>query len=147
MRCAADSAQNAWKDAVRNISDETAAYLTPAELDGIWNKVMSSACYRDVTGEHKTWADLLAAVSHRNAPEIVRFGTELLGSHPSDSEDDLAYLTTVIAAAQVRMGAIAQARSLLQAQWPRLNHPGQFDLALRDLAALTRSVPPPKRPH
>ena len=145
--CAANSAQSAWKDAVRNISDETAAYLTPAELDGIWNKVMSSACYRDVAGEHKTWADLLAAVSHRNAPEIVRFGTELLGSHPSDSEDDLAYLTTVIAAAQVRMGAIAQARSLLQAQWPRLNHPGQFDLALRDLAALTRSVPPPKRPR
>ena len=48
--CAADSAQNTWKNAVRNISDETAAYLTSAELDGIWNKVMSSACYRDVRG-------------------------------------------------------------------------------------------------
>ncbi len=144
--CAAEATQTAWKSAVRNISDETAAYLTSAELDGIWNKVMSSACYRDVTGEHKMWADLLAAVSHRDAPQIVKFGTELLGAHRPDSQDDLAYLTTVTAAAQVGMGEIAQARSLLQAQWPRLNHPGQFDLALRDLVALTRSVPPPKRP-
>jgi spermidine synthase len=143
--CAAASTRTAWKSAVRNISDETAAYLTSAELDGIWNKVMSSACYRDVTGEHKTWADLLAAVSHRDAPQIVKFGTELLGAHPSNSQDDLAYLTTVTAAAHVRMGEIAQARSLLHAQWPRLNHPGQFDLALRDLVALTRSVPPPER--
>jgi hypothetical protein len=38
------------------------------------------------------------------------------------------------------MGEIAQARSLLQAQWPRFNHAGQFDLALRELLALTRSA-------
>ena len=73
--CAAGPAQNTWKNAVRNISDETAAYLTAAELDGIWNKVMSSACYRDVTGEHKTWADLLAAdlASRRPADRQVRY--------------------------------------------------------------------------
>jgi hypothetical protein len=45
------------------------------------------------------WADLLAAISHRNAPEIVKLGTELLGSHTSHSEDDLAYLKTVTVAA------------------------------------------------
>jgi hypothetical protein len=139
-RCAAKEGLDAWKTAVRNISDDTAAFLNPLELEEIWNKVMSSPCYRDVTGEHKTWADLLAAISHRNAPEIVKLGTELLGSHTSHSEDDLAYLTTVTVAAQVRMGDLAQARSLLQAQWHRFNHAGQFDLALRDLAALTRSA-------
>jgi hypothetical protein len=37
------------------------------------------------------------------------------------------------------MGQIAQARELLQAQWGRYNHAGQFDLALGDLLALTRS--------
>jgi len=93
-----------------------------------------------VTGEHKTWADLLAAISQRNAPEIVKLGTELLGPHPSNAEDELAYLTTVTAAAYVRMGEIAQARNLLQAQWRRFNHAGQFDLALRDLLALTQSA-------
>ena len=124
-RCAAKEGQNEWQNAVRNISDDTAAYLNPAELEEIWNKVMSSPCYREVTGEHKAWADLLAAIAQRNAPEIVKLGTELLGSHSSNSENDLAYLTTVTAAAYVRMGEIAQARSLLQAQWRRFNHAGQ----------------------
>jgi spermidine synthase len=137
-RCAAQAAQNAWQDAVRNISDETAAYLNPVELAEIWNKIISSPCYHEVMGAHKAWVDLLAAIAYRNAPEIVRLGTELLGSDSSDSESELAYLTTVTAAAHVRMGQIAQARSLLQAQWHRFNHAGQFDLALRDLLALTR---------
>jgi len=101
--------------------------------------VMASPCYRDVPGEHKTWADLLAAIAQRNAPLIVKFGTELLGPDQSASEEELAYLATVTAAAHVRMGEMAQARSLLQAQWGRFNHAGQFDLALRDLQALTQA--------
>jgi spermidine synthase len=137
-KCGASEAQNAWQDAVRNIGDNTAAYLKSAELDEIWNKVLSSPCYRGVTGEDKVWADLLAAIAHRNAPEIVKLGTELLGLYPSRSQNDLAYLTTVTGAAYFRMGEIAQARSLLQAQSRQLNHGGQFDFALRELQALTR---------
>ena len=138
-RCATKEAQNDWKNAVRNISDDTAAYLNPTELEEFWTKVMASPCYRDVPGGHKTWADLLAAIAQRNAPQIVKFGTELLGPDRSNSEEELAYLTTVTAAAYVRMGEIAQARSLLQAQWRRFNHAGQFNLALRDLQALTQA--------
>jgi len=82
---------------------------------------------------------LLAAIAQRNAPLIVKFGTQLLAPDHSASEEELAYLTTVTAAAHVRMGAMAQARSLLQAQWGRFNHAGQFDLALRDLQALTQA--------
>jgi hypothetical protein len=80
---------------------------------------------------------LLAAISRRRAQEIVTLGTQLLAADSSNSADEFAYLTTVTAAAHVRMGEIAQARSLLQAQLPRFNHAGQFNLALRQLAALT----------
>ena len=144
-RCAADAPQDPWAIAVRSISDATAAYLNPAELEEIWIQVVSSPCYRDATGERRTWADLLAAISRRNAPQIVQLGSELLGSQPSASAPtasagDLAYLTTVTAAAYIRMGEIAQARSLLQAQWRRIDHAGQFDLALRELLALTQSA-------
>jgi predicted membrane-bound spermidine synthase len=139
-RCAAVRAQNEWQNAVRKISDDTAAYLNPAELEAIWNKIRSSPCYREVTAEHRAWAELLAAIAQRNAPEIVKLGTELLGPDRSNSESDLAYLTTVSAAALIRAGEIAQARSLLQTQWPRFDHAGQFDLALRELLALTRSA-------
>jgi spermidine synthase len=139
-RCVENAEQIAWRRALRSISDATAAFLTPAELGEIWNKVMSSACYHDVTGEQRTWADLLAAISYRNAPDIVKFGTALIGSDSSSSEEDLAYLTTVTAAAYVRMGEIAQARSLLRTQWGRFKHAGQFEFALRDLSAVTRSA-------
>ena len=139
-RCAEKEGQNAWKSAVRNISDDTAAFLNPAELEEFWKKVMASPCYRDVAGAHRAWADLLAAISQRNAPDIVKFGTELLDPQTSNSEDELAYLTTVTAAAYVRMGEIAQGRTLLQAQLRRFNRAGQFDLALRDLMALTRAA-------
>jgi hypothetical protein len=138
--CAAKTAQSAWVDALRNISDYTSAYLNPAELEELWNKVMAGRCYRAMADEHKTWADLLAAVARRNAPQIVKFGTELLASHSSNADGDLAYLTTITAAAQIRMGEVAQARSLLQAQWRRFKHAGQFDLALRELLALTQSA-------
>jgi spermidine synthase len=135
-RCADKAAQIAWQNAERSISDDTAAYLNPTELEGIWKKVISSPCYREVTAEQRSWTDLLAAIAQRNAPEIVRLGAQLLGPDSSNSDNDLAFLTTVTAAAYVRMGETAQARSLLQAQWPRFNHTGQFDLALRELLAI-----------
>src|SRR6202043_2398483 len=47
-RCAAKEGQNEWQNAVRNISDYTAVYLNARELEGIWNKAISSPCYRDV---------------------------------------------------------------------------------------------------
>jgi spermidine synthase len=141
-RCAAQDAQDAWTIAVRNISDYTVAYLTAGELAEIWNKILSSPCYLKVAEEQRSWADLLAAIARRNPPEIAKFGTVLLGSS-GNSPDDLAYLTTVIAAANVRMGKIGEARNILRAQWGRLNHAGQFGFALRELAALTLAAGAP----
>jgi predicted membrane-bound spermidine synthase len=139
-RCAATPGQSEWQDAVRSIGDATTAYLSPAELQDIWNRVVSSPCYREATGEYKVWVDLLAAIANRNSPQIVKLGTELLGSQSFKNQDDVAYLTTVTAAASVHMGDMAQARSLLKAQWHRIDHAGRFEFALRDLLALTRSA-------
>jgi spermidine synthase len=136
-RCAGEAGQNAWQNAVRSISDETTPYLNSAEIGEIWQKIVSNPCYREATGEHKSWTDLSAAIAQRNAPQIVKVGTELLGSPLPKSADDVAYLTTVSVAAYVHLGDIAHARSLLQAQWPRIDHTGRFEFALRDLRALT----------
>ncbi len=140
--CADTGAQNAWTMAVRNISDRTAAYLSPAELEVIWNRITSSPCYRSVAAGQKTWVDLLAAISRRDAPDIVKFGTNLLGQQAPNSGADRAYLTTVTAAAYIQMGQITQARSLLEEQWSKLDHRGPDDLPLVDLRALTQSSSP-----
>jgi hypothetical protein len=138
QRCADKDGQKTWSDAIRNISDDTASYLNALELQPLWNKVRASACYRAASGEDRVWADLLAAISQRDAPQIVKFGGELIGPQTPDAENQLAYLTTVTAAAYLRLGEVAGARGLLQAQVGRIRHPGQFDLALRDLLAQTR---------
>jgi spermidine synthase len=140
--CADARAQDVWKIAVRNISDFTAAYLRPSELEPIWNKITSTQCYRGATGQQKIWVDLLAAISRRDAPEVVKWGTVLLEPDVSNSEGDLAYLTTVTAAAYIRMGQPERAHSLLQQQLNRFNHAGQYDFPLLSLLLLTQSPNP-----
>ena len=135
--CADPPAQAAWADAVRNLSDQTAAYLNPGELAPLWASISSSPCYREVGADEDAWVDLFAAIAQRNAPEIVRLGAGLLASGAPHSDAQAAYLTTVTAAAYVDLGRPEQARTFLQAQWPRFNHAGPFDFALRDLRAMT----------
>jgi predicted membrane-bound spermidine synthase len=135
--CAAPSAQAAWADAVRNLSDQTAAYLTPLELEPLWASISSSPCYHAVGTDQDAWVDLFAAIAQRNAPDIVRLATGLLASGAVHSDSQVAYLTTVTAAAYVDLGREAQAHAFLQEQWPRFNHAGLFEFALLDLRALT----------
>jgi len=136
--CAAPPAQAAWADAVRNLSDQTAAFLNPGELEPLWAAVLSSPCYREAGADQDAWVDLFAAIAQRNAPAIVRLGTNLLAPGTTRSDSEMAYLTTVTAAAYVDQGRDAQAHALLQAQWARFDHAGPFEFALRDLRALTQ---------
>lgn len=137
--CAAGPGRSAWQDAVRHISDDTATYLNPAELESVWSQVESSPCYRDATGADKAWVDLWAAIARRDSPAIVGLGTSLLAPPSTDSDSERAYLTTVTAAADVSMGEDARAQTLLRSQWSRFDHSGQFAFALRALQALTLS--------
>jgi spermidine synthase len=136
--CGGKETQDAWKMAVRNISDLTATYLTPAELEAIWNKVTSSPCYRSGAADQKTWVDLLVAISRRDAPGIAKFGTDLLGGQTPNSGPDLAYLTTVVAAAYIQMGQNAAAHRLLEDQWYKFDHSGMYRISLLSLLALSK---------
>ena len=135
--CVEPPARAAWADAVRNLSDQTAAYLNPAELEPLWTSILSSPCYRELGLGQVAWVNLFAAIAQRNAPDIIRLGTGLLASSTAHSDDEAAYLTTVTAAAYVNLGRDAEAHALLQSQWSRFNHAGPFDFALRELRALT----------
>jgi spermidine synthase len=138
--CAALPAQAAWADAVRNLSDQTSAYLNAAELEPLWASIVSSPCYHEVGADQTAWVDLFVAVAQRNAPDIVRLATGLLASSTPHSDGEVAYLTTLAAAAYVNLGRGAEAHALLQHQWPRLNHAAPFEFALRDLRALTATA-------
>jgi spermidine synthase len=136
-QCADRQAQETWKTAIRNVSAMTASYLGTAELADIWSTVRSTPCYRDASGAHKAWADLLAAVAARNVAEMVRIGAPLLESGSALSKDERTYLTTVLATAYVRLGEVPRARQLLTSQWNQLDHGGEFALSLAELLALS----------
>jgi len=141
-RCAEESAQQEWQDAAKGISDATASYLSPAELQPLWLKISTSPCYQIAGGERRSWVDLWAAVAQRDAARIAPLGTHLLGSPAVNLEDDVTYLTVVSAAAQIRAGESETARRLLETQWPRVNHSGKFAFALRDLRAIAAGPVP-----
>jgi hypothetical protein len=128
------------------LSDQTAPYLNSRELEPLWRSILSSPCYREVGVIQAAWVDLLAAIAHRNAPDIVRLGTALLAPGVARSDGDLAYLTTVTAAALVNLHRYAEAHAFLQDQWSRFNHAGPFEFALRDLRALTERGPAVSKP-
>ncbi len=130
--------QKTWTTAIRNVSAMTAPYLTPDELADVWSYIKSTPCYRNGGNEAKAWTDLLAAISARNAPEIVTLGSRLLEPPSGLPKDELTYLATVMAAAYIRMGEASQASNLLAAQSNRLDFGGAFSLALRELFALAR---------
>jgi len=139
QRCADREGQTLWKLAVRQISDLTAPYLSPSELGEIWNKVRSGPCYLDVPRADRAWADLFVAISQRNAADIVKLGTELLSPDAQRSKDEIIYLTTVTAAAYIRTGRFAEARTLLNDQASHLSAAGQYDLPLQELWVLSRA--------
>jgi spermidine synthase len=135
-RCSDESGRQEWQDAARGISDATASYLSPAELQPLWLKIASSPCYQIAGDERRSWVDLWAAIAGRDVTQIALLGTRLLRSPGVALEDDITYLTVVSAAAEIRAGNAAAARQLLDAQWPRINHAGKFAFALRDLRAI-----------
>ena len=135
-KCADQQVQKTWTTAARNIGAMTATYLNPSELADVWSSIRSTPCYREASGEHRTWADLLAAVAARDAAAIVSHGKRLMELPSSISRDELTYLTTVMASAYVHMGQMMQARDLLAAQWNLLDQGGELSLSLRELRAL-----------
>jgi hypothetical protein len=143
-RCAEAEGRSAWLRGIRWVSDSTASYLTASELAEVWDKIRSTPCYRDVAGEHKTWADLYAAVAARDAPTIIQSGATLLGGRSDSSSEELTYLTTLVAAAHVRMGELAQARDLLQTHWNLVDHSGPYGLPLRELQVLSQAPRAPR---
>ena len=137
-KCGDAQVQATWQRAAQGISAWTAAYLAPSELADLWSSIKSTPCYRDASGTHKVWADLLAAVAARNTADIVTLGKRLLETHSALAQDELTYLTTVLATAYVRMGQTSEALGLLNAGWSQLDHSGELALPLDALRALAR---------
>jgi hypothetical protein len=146
-QCVDPKVQNAWKTAARTVGAMTASYLNRAELAELWTSVRSMPCYRDASGPHKAWVDLLAAVAARDAREIAARGMQLLEASSSLSRDERTYLTSASASAYLRLGEVPQASELLTKQWDQLDHGGELALSLNELRALAQGSENPALAH
>ncbi len=136
-RCADPVVQRAWQSAVRQISDFTTTYLGQQDLEAIWNRILTSPCYR-TPGVHTTWARLLAALARRDTSETASTGEVLLALPAAIvTDDERAFLALTVAAAEIRSGEFARAQTLLESVSGRVKVPPTYTFALRDLLALT----------
>jgi spermidine synthase len=139
QRCADPDAHILWTRAVLHLSERTAAYLGSSDFEAIWKTVTNSPCYKDVAGDHRTWADLGLAISRRDAGEIVKLGSRLLESHAPRKQNELAYVMTATAAAYARLGQLDQAGNLIKTYVSHLSQPGRYALPLQELLAMANS--------
>ena len=137
-KCAEAGTRLAWKQAVKQLSDATSAFLSPGELGDLWKKIKASECYRSASGEERLWPDLFAAVARRDAIEIPTLGKQLLNGNALSGEER-GYLTTLVGASILGAGQMDSAHRLIEEQWKQLNHPGAWDFPLSDLLALSRA--------
>jgi hypothetical protein len=136
-QCADVGVQRAWRDAIKKIAVYTTPYLSGNELEGMWNSIAATPCYRESDEIQRDWADLLAAVSRRDAAAIVRSGTLLLQQPEPTLAAEGAYIVTAMAAAQLRLGNLEGARTVL-AIIPPGSGQGMYGLQLRQLTALVQ---------
>lgn len=135
--CADVAGQRAWTTSIQAVSAMTAPYLSPMELALVWKRIDDTPCYLAATGEQREWAELLAAVAARDTARIVTLGGGLLHRPEALDQEDLTYLTAVVAAALLGRGQPEQARTLLVALWKHLDHSGQLSFSLQELLALS----------
>ena len=136
--CADLAGRKAWTESLQTVSSMTAPFLSASELAEMWNRIKDTACYREATGDVRTWADLLAAVAARNSDETFTLGVRLMRQPATLAKEDLSFLTTVVATAALHRGQGDQAHTLLTALWSQLDHSGVFALPLRELLALSQ---------
>ena len=131
-----------WRRAIRSVGSNTVAYLTPDESQPMWEKVKTSTCYRASAGSARTWADLLLALGARDSSAIMQSGLSLLAAQGPESlnAEELEFVLTATATAQIGSGPPAEARALLEAQWPRLSFSEAYRLPLIKLRALSESA-------
>jgi spermidine synthase len=137
-RCSEEGTRGVWRRTVRSLSAMTTPFLQPSEIAPLSAALQTTPCYRTAEGSHRTWTDLLIAMGARDPESISQLGHALLkdGAETLTAEE-ITFVVTAVAAADLARGAPAQARTLLASNWQRLDHTSRYELALIGLLALS----------
>ncbi|NJO15778.1 MAG: fused MFS/spermidine synthase [Thioploca sp.] len=70
--------EESWLFYLRTLADITLPYLSPQEMDVIWNDIESASCFAQLPQTIQQWTNLYKAISQRNFEQILQFANELL---------------------------------------------------------------------
>jgi len=133
--CSTRGAYVAWEVAVTDFSKRTTPFLPYAELAPIWDKIFSSACYLWSPGDRGLWPNFLHAVALRDRAAAAKLGARLLAKKSMGGSARLGYVLTATSAALYGSGHHQEAAQLIRRYGVRMPTGGEYDLALRILAA------------
>jgi spermidine synthase len=68
-----------FQESVFNIATATLPYLTPSESDAMWESLSHYRCYEKLSEAMKDYIGLFKAIGDRDAENMVRLSTKLLG--------------------------------------------------------------------
>jgi hypothetical protein len=92
--------EESWLFYLRTLADKTLAYLSPQEMDVIWNDIESAPCFAQLPQTIQQWANLYKAIGQRNFQQILQFANELLpkvGSIADSKENDYLLMVAMLA--------------------------------------------------
>ena len=85
------------------ISPHILPFLTPRELQALWDWLESGRCAGSLSPPERAWLDLLKAVGARDGPRMAETGRTLLDQAQGLPPDAISYLVSV-----AMLGSLAQ---------------------------------------
>ena len=92
--------EESWLFYLRTLADTTLPYLSPQEIDVIWNDIESAPCFAQLPPTIQQWANLYKAIGQRNFQQILQFANELLpkaSSIANSKENDYLLMVAMLA--------------------------------------------------
>lgn len=85
-----------WRDAMFNIAKVTLPYLSPQELQPMWQKIEATACVQKLSDPYLQWLSLFKAVGDRDGNSMASHATAIL-ERPAERQDRERYRYLVAA--------------------------------------------------
>lgn len=95
-RCGGSADDDFWIDNLLSLASMTVPYLSPQELETMWERLQKQSCNLDRSAARSAWLTLVRAVSRRDTAAMLTRSRRLLAEQVNiENERRLRYLVTV----------------------------------------------------
>jgi hypothetical protein len=138
--CSDIGARRSWIENTRELTSQTMQYLHAERRQLLWEHLDASACGKQLRDVEIVLYTFWRAVADRNVAKIGPLGNEILNAKPClYSDEECAYILTATTAAMIASNENELATTLLRQHMARAMRVNQYQLALRQLSAMSQT--------